>query len=400
MTIAGLIWIAIIIVVILKNDIKDMLLLLLVCMTLQACNVIIINGQGIGPGVLTALIFVIYALFHAHFRICLEKRKWPIFVSLFLVMIIPFITSMLNEKLFSTWLVILQLWVYGSCFLVIQCGVAKISRIDLYNIVRKLIVFHCWMAVLQVLTTMEILPLRPIFNILIFNDKGQNVVFHWNSYNRMLSTFMEPSYYAVFLVAAFFFLLCLKEKWKDNYFLLSVVFIEILLTRSSTAYGAFLITAIIFVCFSKNLSLKQKIVFIGIGLVGLCVVYVGFYSLIDAVIFSKRDTASYRQRVRFNSSALNGLKASPIYGIGYKQCRGSSIIPSLLGQTGIMGLFSYVAFNVSIMKTRVYKETSNAILLLATKFAVLGAIVAQIIACPDLDLCSYWCWLLILSAVI
>ena len=71
MTIAGLIWIAIIIVVILKNDIKDMLLLLLVCMTLQACNVIIINGQGIGPGVLTALIFVIYALFHAHFRICL-----------------------------------------------------------------------------------------------------------------------------------------------------------------------------------------------------------------------------------------------------------------------------------------------------------------------------------------
>ena len=52
------------------------------------------------------------------------------------------------------------------------------------------------------------------------------------------------------------------------------------------------------------------------------------------------------------------------------------------------------------MKTRVYKETSNAILLLATKFAVLGAIVAQIIACPDLDLCSYWCWLLILSAVI
>lgn len=143
MTIAGLIWIAIIIVVILKNDIKDMLLLLLVCMTLQACNVIIINGQGIGPGVLTALIFVIYALFHAHFRICLEKRKWPIFVSLFLVMIIPFITSMLNEKLFSTWLVILQLWVYGSCFLVIQCGVAKISRIDLYNIVRKLIVFHC-----------------------------------------------------------------------------------------------------------------------------------------------------------------------------------------------------------------------------------------------------------------
>ena len=47
MTIAGLIWIAIIIVAILKSDIKNMLLLLLVCMTLQACNVIIINEQGV-----------------------------------------------------------------------------------------------------------------------------------------------------------------------------------------------------------------------------------------------------------------------------------------------------------------------------------------------------------------
>ena len=215
-----------------------------------------------------------------------------------------------------------------------------------------------------------------------------------------LCTPLQPSYFAAFIVGAFYFLLSYKRKWKSNYFLMLVVVMEILLTQSSTAYGAFIIIGMIFVAFTDELSLKQKATVIGIGLIGLIILYVGFYSVLDTVIFSKSGTASYRQRERFNTKAWNAFISSILLGVGYKQVRGSSIILSILGQTGILGLISYTLFNLSFVRRNRYTVDNNPQLYSAVKLSLLSAVATQIIACPDLDLCSYWVWAIIVSAAI
>lgn len=400
MTIAGIIWITIVLCCFLRNRIQPMLFITLLFMTFQGCNVLVIGGQGIGPGVLTAIIFIIYVLIHGRLKIRRIFKQRSTFMYALILLAIPIISSIVNRKLASSALVILQLMSYVGCMFAIQWSTENLNGTELYSIVRNLIVFHCIFAIIQVLTTMEILPLRPLLNIVFFNDYSQNVVFHWHSYNRMMSTFMEPSYFASFIVGAFYFLLGYRSKWRSNCFLILAVFMEIILTQSSTAYGAFIIVGMIFVACSKELSIKQKIAIISIGLVGLLVLYVGFYSVLDKVIFSKRETASYRQRERFNTRAWNAFTSSILLGVGYKQTRGSSIIPSILGQTGFLGLLSYALFNMSFFIGRRYDDQNGTELYSSVKFAILSAVATQIIACPDLDLCSYWVWAIIVSATV
>lgn len=400
MTIAGIIWITIVLCCFLSNRIQPMLFITLLFMTFQACNVLVIGGQGVGPGVLTAIVFIIYVLMHGRLRIRRICKQKSTFTCALILLAIPIISSTVNGKFSSSALVILQLMSYVGCMFAIQWSIEDLSGTELYSTIRDLIVFHCIFAIIQVLTTMEILPLRPLLNILFFNDHSQNVVFHWHAYNRMMSTFMEPSYFASFIVGAFYFLLGHRSKWKSNCFLILTVFIEIILTQSSTAYGAFIIVGMLFVACSKELSIKQKIEIISIGLIGLVVLYVGFYSVLDKVIFSKSETASYRQRERFNTRAWDAFTSSILLGVGYKQTRGSSIIPSILGQTGILGLLSYALFNMSFLIGRRYDDQNGTELYSSVKFAILSAVATQLIACPDLDLCSYWVWAIIVSTAV
>ncbi|MCR5231259.1 MAG: hypothetical protein K6B64_01260 [Acholeplasmatales bacterium] len=396
-TIAGFIWIVIVMFSYMKKNIKYMFGTLITCMTFQGCNVLIIGEKGIGPGILTALIFISYVFIRGNFKIKTIKRDIKIYSPLFILALIPTISCLINGCIADTWLVLLQLIVYVLCFYSIQCGIKILDCITVYKTARNLAVFHCWFAFIQFLTTTEFLPLRPVLNVLVFNDMSENIVFHWPNYDRMLSTFMEPSYFAVFLVGAFYYFLSQKEKWKKNYLLLGTIFCEILMTKSSTAYGAFFLMGLLFVCFSNTFSLKQKTIIVIGSITFLAVLYLGFYSLIDAVILSKSDSASFRQRVKFNMNAMSVFRTSPLFGIGYKQCRGSSIIYSLLGEIGILGLFAYLWFNVSIFFNKIYKYSSQ---LFPTKLAVASAMIAQILACPDLDLCSYWIWIFIYGSVI
>lgn len=81
-------------------------------------------------------------------------------------------------------------------------------------------------------------------------------------------------------------------------------------------------------------------------------------------------------------------------------CRGSSIFYSLLGQMGIIGLTIYFIFNLFIYLSGIIGSKYSDTILTASKFGVLTTMVCQIIACPDLDLCTYWIWLYIFSFVL
>ena len=67
---------------------------------------------------------------------------------------------------------------------------------------------------------------------------------------------------------------------------------------------------------------------------------------------------------------------------------------------GIMGMGIYILFNTLVYFTKEIGFNHTNDLLAASKFGVLTTMVCQIIACPDLDLCTYWIWLYIFSLVI
>lgn len=398
MTLFGIIWFIIILWFLIKKTATDMVFLTVFFMTLQSTNVLYIGGSGIGPGVLTSIACVIKIIVGQNLKF--RKMTKPVLVYIVSVIMLLVVAASLyfNNTLADRLMLFMQITSYVICFICIQLIRNSISIDELYQSLRKIFIFHAIFGFIQLLTTMNILPLRSLLRIIFYNDTSRDVLFNGRAfYVRVMSTFMEPSYFAGFVVGAFYLLLMNKNKIRQNLFLLAALFIELLLTQSSTAYGAFVIVGLFIILFSKTFTIKQKIIICVIGVAGLLVLYFGFYSLLDAVIFSKSETGSYVTRVRYNNSALKAFYDSPYIGVGYKNVRGSSIIYSLLGQLGIIGLCCYFFFNVSVFLTGIRKLKKTDVMLNASKIGVLGAITCQIIACPDLDLCTYWIWLYIFS---
>lgn len=397
MTLFGVLWLAIILWDFIKKPIANTVFLTILFMTFQSTNVLYVNGNGVGPGVLASIVLIIKILFKQNFKIRKIKQSPSVFITVFLLLFSVFLSLTLNGVLGVNLMLFMQISVYVLCFVAIQFIKKDISEEFTYQIIRKIIIFHVIFGIIQFLTSTNILPFRVILDALFYNDPSTDVVFHRAFYPRVMSTFMEPSYAAGFLVGAFFFLSLYRQRIKQNKWLLLAVFVEILLTQSSTAYGAFIVVGLILVIFSDQFTLKQKLLICGGSIIGLAILYFGFYSLLDAVIFSKSLTGSYRTRERFNNAAIKAFLGSPIFGVGYKNCRGSSIIYSLLGQMGIIGTAVYFVFNCFICFSKNKMQKHAGILLKASKAGVISAIACQIIACPDLDLCTYWIWLYIFS---
>lgn len=397
MTVFGVLWFVVIFWDFIKKPIANTVFLTVLFMTFQSTNVLYINGMGIGPGVLTSIVLVVKIFFIQKFKIRKIKQAQGVFFAAFIMVLVSYVSLIFNGILEKNLMLFIMLLVYVFCFVSIQFIREDIPEEFIYQTLRKIIIFHAIFGIIQFLTSTNILPLRAILNVIFYNDPSTDVVFHRIFYPRIMSTFMEPSYAAGFFVGSFFFLLLYKSRIKQNFWILLLLFIEILLTQSSTAYGAFVMVELLLIIFSGQFTVKQKIIICGGSLIGLLILYYGFYSLLDAVIFSKSMTGSYRTREKFNSKAIDAFFSSPIIGIGYKNCRGSSIIYSLLGQIGLIGIVVYVSFNLFVLFSKRKIKTESRILLTASKVGVLSAIACQVIACPDLDLCTYWIWLYIFS---
>lgn len=401
MTFFGVIWILVITWAFLKKDIKYMYAMLILFMTFQCSNVFVIGGIGIGPQVLTSILFILKVLCNKRIVLCKDKRIiMYILMSLMLggISLISCVyNGILSEKIFN----IIMLFVYIMCFVNIILAGNVVDINIVYNIIRNVTIFLLVVGVLQVLTTTGILPIRSILKVLFYNDTSPTVYFHHLKYKRIMSTFMEPSYYSVFLVGAFYYFLSIGEKWKENCIILIVIFIEMIGTMSSTAYVAFAVVGLIFILLQRKISVYKKALIIIVATLLFMVVYFGFYNVLDTVIFSKTSSGSYVTRTYMNKAALVKFKDSIILGKGYKSVRGSSIIYSILGEIGILGLIIYSIFNLMTIiplfvknkkgLEKVYSEN------IATQYAVISAVVCQIIACPDLDLCIYWLWAYVLA---
>lgn len=406
MTLFGVIWAITIIYCFSKKDIKYMLLFTLLFMTFQCTNVLYISaGKGVGPQVLTSFFFIVKVLVTLEFK--LKKRQIDktrlAKASLLAVLLIVVTSSIMNGIWLEKILYIFQLGIYVLTFFLMMRASKLISRSELYSIIRFVIMFVVIVGVIQWLLTMFFPSGKILLKYILYNDSNEDVYFNFNDYfhnRRIYSTFMEPSYMAAFAVGAFYYLLSFWNERKKNLWLLALLLTIIIVSFSSTAYGAFGITGLLFISSTKEIKRSWKIVIIFVGCIGLLLFAVSFRETLDAVLFSKSLTGSATTRARWNNEAFDAFLTSPLWGIGYKAIRGSSIVYSLLGEIGLLGFFSFLVFNVS-STWRAFVRRNESVQYTrgyyGTVYAVIASFICLIIACPDLDLCSYWLWLYLLA---
>ncbi len=411
MTLFGVLWLIIVLWAFLKYDMKYMFALTLLFMTFQCDNVINIGELSAGPQIVTSFAFIMKTLIGYGVKIRYNRKyRLPIFSSLLLVTIA--VTSCLINEIFDEKVLFLvQLSLYVLCFICILICAGELGEEVIYRTVRGITVFLLAMGIIQILTTMDLMPFksmvsfRSILQPLFYNDTGgaSYIFFYRSRYSRIASLFQEPSYFSVFLVGAFYYFLSYTSRWKDNIILMCFMMLELLLTTSSTGYGAFLVMGILFILVNDKVKFSWKIAILAAAVLGFLFIYVGFYDLLDTVIFSKLESGSGRTRNRMNNTALAAYESSKLWGIGYKKVRGSSIIYSLLGELGICGIVAYVFFNMVIfwrVIDRKGKEMRSSEQNIGCMFALASAIVCQVLACPDLDLCSYWFWAYVSAAYV
>lgn len=406
MTLFGAVWLCILIVAFIKNNASMLVTMVLLSSTLQSSNVIVINGQGIGPQIITSGIFVIWfattQLWSRKFRIStafFTKEKF-----LMLLMIYIILNAVRTDTLISNLLRIIQLFIYIMCFFTMKNISVKLDDTYVYSTIKKISVFILAVGVVQVLCTTNIIPRYWFIRDIFWNDGNIQpgvVQFMWDGYYfRFFSTYMEPSYFVGFSVGALVFFFNNKLSRKKDYVLIAALAIATILSFSSTGYGALLILIIVYIAFSKDW--KMKLFVLTGGLAGFLIFYFGFHDILDSVIFSKMHSGSANARLAWNAAALDRFMSSPIFGIGYKNCRASSMFYTILAELGIVGFIIYCLFVLSVIYpvfTRKWQLKAGTDQV-GVCFAIIGVIASQMIAVPDFDICTFWMWMNLLGLTV
>lgn len=405
MTLFSVFWLTTIFYCFTRKSIREMTLITLIYMTFQCTNVIQFGEVGIGPQVLTSLVYIAKYVVDSkgHIKLMKKKEFYILDVLLLVLLLDIIVSSVVNGTILNVAFKILQLLSYIMCYWCMRRALCQMSDEEIYHLVKKVIVFVVTVGLLQWVVTMVLPFLRPLLKIIFFNENSTNIYFNYTDVNhnkRIYAMFMEPSYLACFLVGGFYYLLSFREKWKKNIGLMILILFEIIFTTSSTAYGAFAIVGLLFILQSKQIPRVWRVMIFCLGIISILILYFGFYGLLDAVLFSKASTGSGITRARWNREAYLAYQSSPIFGVGYKNVRGSSIYYSLLGELGIIGVITYISFLLVSVYKVVFKNkiviTSNTGYFGAI-YAVIAAAICQFIACPDLDMCSLWLMLYILA---
>lgn len=376
MTVFGIFWIVYLFYCLSKKGMYQMFFALSLSMVLQCDNVFQFGAVGIGPQITTSIFFIIFFLIKNHFRFPIQKGNGLTLIGLGMLLLPIFISINAQNNIR-----ILMLLFYIVCSMVVV-GVEKfLTYDDLYIILYKITMIVLVIGFFQVPMTMGVFPKLFLFKVFIYNDipSASFYVYDSLSYIRFFSTFQEPSYCSPFLIAMFFFFL---ESGKKNIKICMLLLLAIILTFSSTAYACFLILILLWLFGSNNKELKKYV--IPLLLIGLLLSLTVGHSIIDKVLINKMESSSGVTRSRWNKAALEAFYRNTLFGTGYKSARASSLFYCLLGELGIFGLIGYLLFNIGLIVRRGRRLVCQESLML------LAGIVSMMIACPDLDLCSYW----------
>lgn len=386
-TLFGFLWGGVILWAFFQSDFKKMLFVTCLSMIIQCNNVLVLNGTGIGPQAFTVLVACIRLLLVTSTTTIAEKPKY-LCVFLILLLGVLMMSMVVNSAFKKKQLIPLVIIIVYTLFFVLLYE--KKIAIDgkwLEKLEDTIVLIILIVGLLQVLTKMWSLPLSFILRPLVYNDvTNSDVIFNYKSTSRFYATFMEPSYCGAFLVGLFA-LISLRPKAEKKNILLSIfIAVAIILTESSTAYGglAIMIVILLFVRAKKKV---YKIILPILLVAGI--VFIGFNSdILNEVIFDKADSGSYKVRQQWNKTAISAFENNLLFGRGFRTLRASSLWYSMLGETGLTGAIAYILvvlyYATYIFNGKKYVNATSRALL------VLGIVIGQLIACPDLTLSPFW----------
>ena len=211
---------------------------------------------------------------------------------------------------------------------------------------------------------------------------------------------MEPSYFVGFSIGALFYLFNYKKNRKKDLPLITALALSTILSFSSSGYGALLIAGLLYIAFSKEGKIKLYVL-VG-GTTVFAILYLGFYNVLDSVIFSKMQGGSAAARMTWNLEAMKAFQSSPMMGVGYKNCRASSMFYTILAELGVIGIVLYIVFILSIIWPVFTKRGQKLVgdEQVGVIFAIIGVTATQMIAVPDFDICTFWMWMNFLGLII
>ncbi|OZG66569.1 O-antigen ligase family protein [Bifidobacterium eulemuris] len=398
MTIFGMIWLAIVIFAFCLKDIRPLIVMTILGSVFQCNNVITFAGTGIGPQIITSALFVIRVLILRLGRWYPRRAMRTVRIGTIVVLLAVFLSLYANEasvaaQPLSYKLRIVQLCVYIACAWAMSSVSSLVDNQFVFKMILYITVFLLAVGVLQLAITSGLLPHLTLVNELFYNDHGEVTYYYRTGYFRILSTYQEPSYYACFIVGAFYFLLCIQKSFRYKKLLISVILIEILLTFSSTAYGALAIGGVLFVIAAPGI--KRKAYLIAIGLVTALLMFSFFTESLNEVIFNKSSSGSAAARNGWNAAALRMFESSPFFGVGYKKSRASSFYLTVLSEQGIIGMTAIVLLITAVCLPLLMRRSiaKIGIINFALRIAVLCAFACMFIAVPDLDIAPLWMWM-------
>ncbi len=384
MTLFGAIWVAVLAWSFLKKDDEYILFMLLLSGVLQCNNVLVLGGSGIGPFVITSIVFTIRYFAHNFRKYRFSYRVYTILcLWVMLAIIISLVANNANLNIY--FINIAQIFSYILCFLTVQ----KIGyRID-DAVFRKMIVFIIdfvlVVGIIQYFIFIIGIPRHNFIATLLYNDTiSTSVAYYATAQMRLFSTFMEPSYCAAFLVGVLFYVCYNYKKIKHPYARICFIVCEIVLTASTTAYVATAICGMIFMLYGRQYKLLIKLV--PIAVIGLIIIFVS--GRFDSVISNKMESGSAVERTMWNMRALEAFLDSPLYGVGYKNSRASSLFLSIIAEQGLFGLSAFLSICLYNLKILIKKNSSDIVK--PAMWFFLGVLVCQLIACPDFDFCVLW----------
>lgn len=391
-TLFGFIWIVCLIISFFSNSYNYIVFFMLFAAVFQCNSVIVLNGTngmvGVGTLTITCIAFIFIVFLKRKNMYCIRFNKIILSLILLIVIIISSIFindhKILGEKI----MYVMQLFIYIVSFILLYNIRTTLDMKFIKKGIINIIVFVIVFGLIQLLITSGIIPRIKIIDELFYNESWKQSITYYasNQSFRLYSTFMEPSYCGTFLVGAFFYILCeeFKSDCKKIMLILLCTF-EIALSQSTTAYVSLIILTIIFLFNNNNKKyIKYLIPIVIISLIMM--LFSG--DILNTVLFKKSESGSAAERSFWNTKALNSFYNSMFIGIGYKNLRASSIIYSLLGELGLIGLgiylYTMITNFIPIFKRRFKYEK------LGSKFFILAVVICQCIACPDLEFSVFW----------
>lgn len=381
----GLLWLIITIFFFFKSNLKGITILLFLSSIIQSNYVVSFGDQEIGSFLTTTIFFIIKSCSY-NCSCCKIPNFQIFFLSFFsLIFLLLFSSLFLYEQ--DGLLTIIQILLYLLCAYRIYSLRKLYSNNDIISIVKPAIWFVVLVSPLQLLATFDYIPLS-ILEPFFYNRHGLNVYYHHPEiYRRLLSTFLEPSFCAPFLIGCIIWVyyssIFIKRK-----LLLFLLLIELVLTMSSTGYLTMII--VVFLVFiSSNYSLSKRI---NITLVSLILLGVLFYlakdNLLREVIFEKMESNSGKFRAMQDSMALDLFYDNYWFGSGYGCSRASSMVTTLLAETGVIG-FSFYLFSFLVLLVPFFTQTIT-IMEKSSRLVLVSVMISQMIAIPDLQYSVFW----------